>query len=298
MCSSDLVAESAKLLRRLIGEDILLAVVTGRAPVRVVADPGQIEQVLINLVVNARDAMEAGGRLTVETSTLVLGQDAGARHPELSPGRYAVLRVADTGCGTPPNVQARIFEPFFTTKGVGKGTGLGLSVVHGVVKQAGGSVEVESTVGTGTTFTVLLPAAAEAAGPAAAGAAQVAPRGTETVLLVEDEEAVRSLVRVVLEGQGYEVLTAGDGQEALRLVRAHDGPIDLLVTDMVLPGMSGREIAEAAHGVLPELRVLFMSGYTDDSLNRHGLEAAVDQFIQKPFTPLARRVRALLDREP
>ncbi|HEY1186653.1 MAG TPA: PAS domain S-box protein, partial [Gemmata sp.] len=295
---SELVAESAKLLRRLIGEDIALAVLTDPAPVPVVIDPGQFEQVLMNLAVNARDAMPTGGRLTLETRCVDLDSGSGRSHPDLPPGRYAALRVADTGCGMSPEVRDKIFEPFFTTKGVGKGTGLGLAVVHGVVKQAGGSVAVESADGAGTTFTVLLPPATGAPAGAAPGVTRLAPRGSETVLLAEDEDAVRTLVRVALEGQGYTVLPASGGAEALDRLRAHPDPVHLLVTDVVMPQMSGRELAEAARAARPGLRVLYMSGYTDDALGRHGLEGTGDQFIQKPFTPLglARRVRALLDR--
>lgn len=295
---NELVAESTKLLRRLIGEDISLAVLSESTPVRVVIDPGQLEQVLMNLAVNARDAMPTGGRLTIETRTVELRDGANRTYPDLSPGRYASLRVADTGCGMSAEVREKIFEPFFTTKGVGKGTGLGLSVVHGVVKQAGGSVGVESEVGRGTTFTVLLPAAIVPTTGDTSGLVRVAPRGTETILVVEDEDAVRTLVRVALEGQGYIVLPAAGGEEALALLQSQPGRVDILVTDVIMPRMSGRELAELARKAQPGLPVLYMSGYTDDALDRHGLDGAGDRFIQKPFTPLglARKIRAILDR--
>jgi CheY-like chemotaxis protein len=196
------------------------------------------------------------------------------------------------------DIQDKIFEPFFTTKGIGKGTGLGLAVAHGVIKQAGGSITVESAVGTGTTFTVLLLAAgAEQAEGTTSGIIRVAPRGTETVLLVEDEDAVRTLVRVTLEGQGYKVFPAAGGEQALELLKTHQGRIHLLVTDVIMPGMSGPELADVARMSRPGLRVLYMSGYTDDALGRHGLEGTAVRFIQKPFTPLvlARSVRAILD---
>ena len=296
---NELVAESSKLLRRLLGEDIALAVLSDTSSAFVRIDPGQLEQVLMNLAVNARDAMPTGGRLTIECGTVMHEENAKRFHPELVPGRYNSLRVADTGCGMSEEVRQKIFEPFFTTKGVGMGTGLGLSVVHGVITQAGGSVEVESSIDGGTTFTILLPAASppapDSADDAAAGVARLAPRGSETVLLVEDETAVRSLVQFTLEGLGYTVIPTAEGAQALALLRTRQ--VDLLVTDVVMPGMSGRELAEAACVALPELKVLFMSGYSDDALDRHGLERLGNRFIQKPFTALslARRVRAILD---
>jgi signal transduction histidine kinase len=286
---NELVAESAKLLRRLIGEDIALSVTPAPTPVRVLADPGQLEQVVLNLAVNARDAMPTGGRLTFETDIAEIG--AGD-----APGRYGRLRVTDTGTGMTEEVRARIFEPFFTTKGVGKGTGLGLAVVHGVIQQCGGHIDVESTVGTGTTFTLLFPVAAGEAAAMTADVVRLGTRGTETILLCEDEDAVRTIARIALTTQGFTVLEAEGGADAIRLATDSPDPIDLLVTDVVMPDIGGRQLAEAIRRHRPHIRVLYMSGYTDDAVIHHGIEMT-DAFIQKPFTPLglARKVRAVLD---
>ena len=292
---NELCAESAKFLRRLIGEDIALAVVPDHEAVWIKADPGQLEQVIMNLAVNARDAMPTGGRLTIE-SRIVTIDEADLRSAGGPPvGRYGLLRVADTGGGFNEETKKKIFEPFFTTKAVGKGTGLGLAVVHGVVEQFGGYVTVESQIGVGTTFNLYFPLAAEfAAGPQGAGAT-LAVRGTETVLLVEDEDAVRNIVRLALTMQGFTVLQASGGEEAIQLATAHKGPIHLLVTDVVMPEMSGRRLAEVVRRHRPEIPVLFMSGYTEEAVVNHGVDSS-DAFIQKPFTPqaLARKVRAVL----
>ncbi len=282
------VTDAAKLLRRLIGEDIELTTALDPALGRVKADPGQVEQVLMNLAVNARDAMPAGGTLTVETANV-----------ERDGGRYVLLRVADTGCGMDAATKARVFEPFFTTKGPGKGTGLGLSVVHGVVQQAGGRIEVDSEPGRGTTFRVYLPLEENAVPRQKPAAVPVSsPGGTETLLLVEDEEAVRGLTRMTLEAGGYRVLEASHGAEALRLAERHAEPIHLLVTDVVMPGMSGRELADRLTASRPGLRVLYLSGYTDDAVVRNGVLEAGVAFLQKPFgvDALARKVREVLDR--
>lgn len=293
-----LVVESARLFERLIGEDITLDVRSDATPVRVVLDPGQLEQVLMNLVVNARDAMPTGGRLIIETKNVELGNGSQLSHPDLPLGKYALLQVTDTGFGMSTEVQDKIFEPFFTTKGVGKGTGLGLAVVHGVVQQSGGAIKVESSLGIGTTFSIMFPSATESAFAAPQVESALDLRGDETVLLAEDEEAVRSLVQLALEGQGYTVLTATSGLEAVSVLRAAPERVDLLVTDVIMPEVSGPELANLAREICPGLRVLYMSGYTDDALDRHGLQGTTDQFIQKPFTPLIilRRIREILDR--
>ncbi len=295
---NSLVVESVKLYRRMIGEDIAISLLTDPRGVYVVLDPGQLEQVLMNLAVNARDAMPTGGRLTIETKIVELGNDASRIMASLPAGKYASLRITDTGCGISPEIKEKIFEPFFTTKPLGKGTGLGLAVVHGIVQQSGGSITVDTAVGVGTTFHILLPAVAKATQDEVIQHAAVVPPGKETVLVVEDEDAVRRLVRLALEGQGYTVLTASCGSEAQTVLKAHSGPIDLLLTDVIMPQISGRDLAQSIRQARPGLRVLYMSGYTDDALDRHGIQNATDQFIQKPFTPLtlARRIREVLDR--
>ncbi|WP_439631777.1 response regulator [Gemmata sp.] len=293
---NDLVRRTGKMLERTLGEDVALRLALAPGLDRVKADRGQLEQVVVNLAVNARDAMPTGGRLTIETRNVEVAP-GDRRFPDLRPGPYAQLSVGDTGVGMTDEVRAKIFEPFFTTKGVGKGTGLGLATVYGIVAQARGRIDVATAVGAGTTFSVLFPAAAHE--DAAAPAATPAPvaRGTETLLLVEDEPAVRRFARRSLEALGYAVLEAGNGAEALRAADAHAGPIHLLVTDVVMPEMGGRDLAEAVRGRRPEARVLFVSGYTDDAVVRNGVVQATDAFLQKPFSPvaLARKVRATLD---
>jgi PAS domain S-box-containing protein len=303
------VVNMDKMLRRLIGEHIALATVLDPAAGTVNADPGQLEQVLLNLAVNARDAMPDGGQLTIETARVTLGSEYAEQHHRLPPGDYVRLAVSDTGVGMDEATRAHLFEPFFTTKEVGKGTGLGLATVYGIVKQSGGYVWVYSEPGHGTTVKVYLPRVGDAGGEGAAAAGAVpvtaAPevrepyRGHETILLVEDAGPVRTLARRSLEGYGYTVLEAPDGRRALELAERYGAAIDLLVTDVVMPGLSGRELAERLARTRPDLRVLYTSGYTDDAMVRQGVLTAGVAFLQKPFVPetLARKVREVLDGE-
>jgi CheY-like chemotaxis protein len=293
-----LVTDLERMLRRLIGEDVRLATVLDPALGRVKADPGQLEQVILNLAVNARDAMPQGGQLTLGTCNVALDETYTLAHVGVAPGPYVQLSVSDTGCGMDEATKAHLFEPFFTTKGVGKGTGLGLATVYGIVKQSGGHIEVYSEVGHGTTFKVYLPPveAPVAAGKALADAAPF-PAGHETLLLVEDEDAVRVITRHVLERCGYVVLEAQGGKEALQICHDYDEPIDLLVTDVVMPHMSGRQLAEQLKRLHPEMKVLYLSGYSGDAVVRHGVLEAEDAFLQKPFSAsaVAYRVREVLD---
>jgi PAS domain S-box-containing protein len=295
---NEAVRETEKLLRRLIGEDVELRAALEPGLGSVKADPGQIEQVLMNLAVNARDAMPRGGKLTIGTENVYLDEEYAARHVSVAPGRYVMLAVSDTGTGMDEQTQARIFEPFFTTKEQGKGTGLGLSTVYGIVKQSGGHVWVYSEVGRGTTFKVYLPRADEGAREdrETAGPAE-GLGGTETILLAEDDELVRTMIRAILSDLGYKVLTAANGTGALSICERTEGAaIHLLLTDVVMPGMSGRELAAHLARLRPEMRVLFMSGYTDDAIVHHGVLDEGVNFIQKPFAPdaLARKVREVL----
>ncbi|QEL15587.1 PAS domain S-box protein [Limnoglobus roseus] len=292
------VRDSERMLRRLIGEDVHLATVIRPDLGRVKVDPTQMEQVLLNLAVNARDAMPRGGRLTVEAANVNLDEGYADAHPEVWPGRYVMLAVADTGTGMDEGTKARMFDPFYTTKGVGKGTGLGLAVVHGIVKQSGGHVVAYSEVGLGTTVKMCLPAV-EGLGTAGKSHPRITtgPRGSETVLLVEDEAAVRQFSRAALQLSGYTVLEAGHGGEAVRLAERYEGPIHLLVSDVVMPEMGGRLLAERLSASRPGIKVVFVSGYTDDAIVRHGVLEAGVAFLQKPFSPadLARKVREVLD---
>jgi PAS domain S-box-containing protein len=293
-----IVTNLDKMLRRLIGEDIDLRMVLGSGLHPVKADPTQVEQVILNLAVNARDAMPAGGRLTVETANAELDESFTRERREVQPGLYVMVRVSDTGHGMDRETKAHLFEPFFTTKELGKGTGLGLATVYGIVKQSGGHIYVESEPGRGAAFTIYLPAlGAGALAPAAATDADELPRGTEVVLLVEDGDEVRQLARQVLENRGYLVLEAGHGGEALDLCARQARRIDLLVTDVIMPQMSGRELAERLASTQPGLRVLYLSGYTDAECLRRGLIEGDRAFLPKPFTPkaLARKVREVLD---
>jgi PAS domain S-box-containing protein len=293
------IAGMSPLLGRLIGEDIELAVLPSPSDVHVSADAGQLEQVLVNLVVNARDAMPSGGRITVETSIVELDHEMVARHAMVVPGAYAMLAVSDTGIGMSSDVQKRIFEPFFTTKDPGKGTGLGLATVYGIVQQSGGYIWVYSEPGHGTTFKVYLPSVAATPRADTEAVAPRIPRGTETVLLVEDDEAVRGLAARVLGRQGYTVLQAPSGSDALTLAHQYAGHIHLLLTDVVMPQMNGRQLAEHLFQIRPATRVLFMSGYTDDDIIRRGLLDLETAFLEKPFTveSLAETTRQTLDRK-
>jgi signal transduction histidine kinase/ActR/RegA family two-component response regulator len=292
------VAGMEGMLRRLLGEDIEITFRPEDGLDGVMADPGQIGQVLMNLAVNARDAMPRGGRLAIETANVDLDENYSHRHDIVEPGRYVALTVSDTGCGMEPEVAQRIFEPFFTTKELGKGTGLGLSTAYGIVKQSGGYIWVYSEPGLGTTFKIYLP---RISGPAThdslAPALDSAVSGTETVLVVEDEEAVRRLAQRILFRAGYLALGANGGEEALALARGHAGRIHLLLTDVVMPGMGGRELAERLVEERPGLRVLYMSGYTGEMVLHHGVLENDRRFLGKPFSApdLLRKVRETLD---
>ena len=291
------VADMDKMLRRIIGEDIQWTVVADPDVGVVKADPSQMEQVILNLAVNARDAMPQGGKLTLEVRHAELDETYAREHPEVRPGPHVLLAVSDTGCGMDAATLARILEPFFTTKG-DRGTGLGLATVYGIVKQSGGHVAVYSEVGRGTTFKVYLPRVERRRTASKSQPGQTAmPRGQETVLLVEDEDGVRALTRRVLRDCGYTVLDAADGEEAARIARQHPEHIDLLVTDVVMPRMGGREVAVRLTILHPEIKVLFLSGYTDDAVVRHGILEGEVAFLQKPFSPaaLAAKVREVLD---
>jgi len=291
--------EMEPMLNRLLGADIELTILSGLAPWSVRADAGQIEQVVMNLAVNARDAMPLGGQLTVETSNVEFDAEYARVHHEVEPGAYVLLAVSDTGVGMSGAVMARVFEPFFTTKEQGKGTGLGLATVFGIVKQSGGHVFVYSEPGHGTTFKIYLPRASGNLDTAPLPTSTIPEQhGVGTVLLVEDEDQVRVLARTILRRKGYTVLDAQNGGEAMLVCEQHAGNIDLLLTDVVLPRMSGRQLAERLAVVRPSMKVLYMSGYTDDAILQHGLINSGVAFLQKPFTPtsLARKVHEVLQK--
>jgi PAS domain S-box-containing protein len=290
-----LLSDLEKMLGRLIGEDIDLAIVPGADLGRVRADPGQLEQAVMNLCVNAKDAMPDGGLLRIETANAELDAGHGAPEP-IAPGRYVMLAVSDAGCGIEKEILSKIFEPFFTTKEQGKGTGLGLAMVYGIVKQAGGYVCVYSEVGRGSTFKIYLPRIDEAAVAPEVQETPIPSRGWETILLVEDEGSLRAIAGEILEEHGYRVIEAAGPNEAIEIVHRHPEPIHLLVTDVVMPGMNGRVLAESLVAARPELRVLYMSGYTDDVLAHSGVLESGTLLLEKPFTTLALlgRVRAAL----
>ena len=296
------VTENLKMLTRVIGEDIELVMVPAAGLDAVRADAGQIEQVIMNLAVNARDAMPSGGKLTIETSNVTLDEDHARFHPPLTAGNYVMLAISDTGAGMDSETQSRIFEPFFTTKGP-KGTGLGLSTVYGIVKQSGGYIWVSSEQGKGTTFRIFLPRVAELASAeqVATPAESVATEpGTETILLVEDEANLRYLARQFLEKLGYRVIDAADGAVAMQIAVAHEGVIHLLLTDVIMPGMNGRELAQRISEIRPNVKVLYMSGYTENVIGRNGTLDAGVRLLQKPFTlrDLKNKVREVLDSTP
>ncbi len=292
------VANTNRMLTRLIGEDIELVTICRPDLGRVKADPGQIEQVMMNLAVNARDAMPQGGRITIETANVDLEGNYSNQRLVVTPGAYAMLAVSDTGIGMSPEIQSRIFEPFFTTKEQGKGTGLGLATVYGIVKQSGGYIWVYSEPGKGTTFKIYLPRVQEVAPLAKKVEGNVrATAGSETILVVEDNEAVRRFVREILEAKGYTLLEAGGSEEALKLAESHPEPIHLFLTDVVMPRMNGPELAAHLAPLHPEVKVLYMSGYTDNAVVHHGILESGTHFLQKPFNPetLARSIREVLD---
>jgi CheY-like chemotaxis protein len=296
----EVVSSMENMLRRLLGADVELYATGSGELSEILVDPGQMEQVIMNLAVNARDAMPQGGKLTIATSRVQLDQSYAAEHVGIVPGPHVLLAVSDTGTGMDNATLARMWDPFFTTKEIGKGTGLGLATVFGIVRQSGGTIWVSSELGRGTTFEVYFPIADGAAkarvSPASAAPARVL-RGTETVLVVENEEAVRVLACAILRKHGYDVLEAQSGGDAFLLCEQHPSVIHLLLTDMVMPRMSGRQLAERLHVIRPEMKVLYMSGYTSDPVLRHGVLQASVAFLQKPLTPeaLSHKVRDVLE---
>jgi signal transduction histidine kinase len=296
---SEVVKDLEKMLRRLIDENVKMSIVPGKPPGYIKADSGYVGQVLMNLVINARDAMPDGGSLTIATSNVTLDENHTRTHPGAMAGSYVMLTVGDTGTGMTDEVKMHLFEAFFTTKPQGSGTGLGLATCHTIVRQCGGHIAVESEVGKGTTFQIYFPRVEQPLQVAAKPIeARPLPRGTETVLIVEDEPSVRHLASSLLEAQGYEVLRSPNGQDALRVARQHKGsPIRLVITDVVMPQMGGKMMAEWLKSTYPDLKVLFTSGYTDDAIARHGALDPGVAFLPKPYTPstLTCKVREMLD---
>jgi two-component system cell cycle sensor histidine kinase/response regulator CckA len=292
-----LIEDLQKILRRILGEDIELTTFLEEGVGKVRVDPGQMEQAVINLAVNARDAMPRGGKLTIETANVELDEAYARDHVAVTPGPYVMLSVSDTGVGMSPEVRERAFEPFFTTKEAGKGTGLGLSMVYGIVKQSGGNIWVYSEMGKGTTFKIYLPRVEGPVEERREETLEDIPQGSETILVVEDEEVVRKLAVRLLRKQGYKVLEASDGGKAFMLCEQYDERIDLILSDVVLPGMDGRRVVERLQKIHPEAKALYMSGYTDNVIAHHGMLEQGIHFIQKPFTvgSLARKVREVID---
>jgi CheY-like chemotaxis protein/two-component sensor histidine kinase len=295
---NSVVADLGKMLHRLIGEDVELDIRLAPDLGYVKADRGQIDQIIMNLAVNSRDAMPEGGKLTIETTNVDLDESYAHEHVDARTGRHVKLAISDNGAGMDKQTLLRIFEPFFTTKDQSKGTGLGLSTVYGIVKQSGGHIGVYSEPGMGTTFKVYLPrieGELDFNEPRVAGTDS--PKGTETILLVEDEASVRKLARTILQDNGYTVVEAESGDQARAISGQHEGRIQLMLTDVIMPGTSGRELAQSVATSRPEMRVLYMSGYTDDAIVHHGILDAKTPFIQKPFTPdsLLRKIRNVLD---
>jgi len=296
---NDLILGLKKMLQRLIGEDIELKTMLSKGLASVKVDPGQYEQILVNLAVNSRDAMPDGGKLTIETANADLDEDYHATHPYIKPGRHVMLAISDTGCGMSAEVKSHLFEPFYTTKQKGRGTGLGLATIYGAVKQSGGSIEVYSEPEKGTVFRIYLPAIAE--NPEAlemdSSSSTSLPKGDETILLVEDERIVRELATKMLTRLNYSILPASNGAEALEIARSYAGIINLMITDVVMPGMNGRQLAEQLKQIRPQIKVLFTSGYTENAIAHHGIIDSNLNFIGKPYgsRDLARKIRRILD---
>jgi CheY-like chemotaxis protein len=293
------VQRAIPLLRRVIGEDLVIAMDFADTPTVVLIDAGQLEQVFMNLCINARDAMPTGGTLTVQTGRVTFDEEYSEDHWPIAVGSYAMLAISDTGVGMDAPTRARIFEPFFTTKEIGKGTGLGLATVYGIVKQNAGFIWVYSEPGLGSAFKVYFPLRSEPSAIPEVPPPVRAPMGTETILLVEDAQSVRAAAQAALRRFGYTVIAVSSAREALPWLDAFDSHIDLLVTDVVMPEMGGRELAVHATAQRPHLKVLYISGYTDDTVVRHGIRGGEVAYLQKPFGPveLARKVRAVLDRQ-
>jgi two-component system, cell cycle sensor histidine kinase and response regulator CckA len=299
LCLNQLISSLQNMLQRLIGEDIELRTIMFEGLASVKVDPGQFEQILVNLAVNARDAMPDGGKLTIETANVDFDDDYRAAHPYVKPGRKVMLAMSDTGCGMSEEVKDHLFEPFYTTKQKGRGTGLGLATIYGVVKQSGGNIEVYSEPGKGTAFKIYLPAIEEIPQqleiekPASSSML----KEEVTILLVEDERIVREIAVKMLERLNYDVLHASNGNEALEIAQNYSGVIDLLITDVVMPGMNGRELSERLQQMRPDIKVLFTSGYTENSIAHHGIIEKDLSFIGKPYSSrqLAKKIRQLLD---